>query len=366
MSASIVAETHSGFGLDAFNRAVSAATRGNAAFSPFSFEVDSVIFSEAFEALTRAKYAETMGVLNGLESAYLPLHEELTRQNGRSMTFLHARAFCVPDERKSHPAYRQWMQKTFSAETFSVGFQKGAECWFRSRMDGEMENFKLPSKVAEDCSYSFYDLVSFRCAWKDPFPTNNTRDIKFQLDDGSNRVLPAMCDLRTADIWTRSNVTILRLPMSDTAWFYALLPSQGRTVRDIRSELSSATIANIIAGTKSITEDGVTHGSAAIVIPKMDIVCETDLKMPFGYFRFPTTEMERMEKKIQPKFLRQRVRFRLDELGANGLALGDKPAEQIVKATQDTIRFILNRPFLFFIHHEHTSTIPVVGQFMGK
>jgi len=366
LSAKLIAATHSGFGLDAFNRAISAATRGNAVFSPFSFEIDSVIFSEAFGALTRAKYAETMGVLNGLESVYLPLHEELTKQDVRSMSFLHARAFCVPDERKAHPAYRQWMQKTFSAETFSVGFQKGAECWFRSRMDGEMEDFKLPPKAAADGSYSFYDLMSFRCAWKDPFPTNNTRDIKFQLEDGSNRVIPAMCDLRTADIWARSNVTILRLPMSDSDWFYALLPNQGRTVRDIRRELSSATVVNIIAGMKSITEDGISHNAAAIVIPKMDIVCETDLKMPFGYFRFPMTEMERMEKDIRPKFIRQRVRFRLDEFGADGFAFGEKPVDQIVKASQHTIRFVLNRPFLFFVHHERTSTIPVVGQFMGK
>jgi len=366
MSATLVAATHSGFGLDAFNRAVSAATRGNAVFSPISFEIDSVIFSEACDALTRAKFAETMGVLNGLESVYQPLHAALEMTDGKKMSFLHARAFCLPDERKTHPAYRQWMQKTFSAEAFTFDFRKGAECWFKARMDGEMEDFALPDNAASAGRYSFFDLVSFRCSWKEPFPTNNTRDIKFQLADGSTRVIPAMCDLRVADIWNQKNLTIMRLPMEDSAWFYAILPRQGLAVRDIRGELNSITIVNIVAGMRSITEDGVSHGPAAVVIPKIDILSESDLKMPFGYFRFPLSNMERIESGIQPKFMRQRVRLRIDEKGLDDTAVGNKSAEQIVKASSDTVRFVLNRPFLFFVIHENTSTMPVVGQFMGQ
>jgi len=365
VSASLIAATHSGFGLDAFNRSISAATRGNAVFSPFSFEVDSVVFSEAFDALTRAKYAEAMGVLNGLESVYQPIYEDLATQNGRGLLYLHARAFCVSDERKTHPAYRRWMQKTFSTEMFSVDFRKGAECWFRSCLDGEMEDFTLPEKVSSEGCYSFYDLVSFHCEWKDPFPTNNTREIKFQLADGTSRVLPGMCDLRLADCWVRNNVSILRLPMADSAWFFAILPREGLSVRDIRGELSSSTIVSIVKGIQSVTEDGVLHAAVAVVIPKMDIVTESDLKLPFAYFGFPMTEMERMEKDIRPKFVRQRTRFHLDEKGNGGCVIGEKPSDQVIRASHDTVRFILNRPFLFFVHHERTSTIPVAGQFTG-
>jgi len=364
-TAVLSASTHSGFGLDAFNRAVSAATRGNMAFSPVSFEIDGVLFSEAFGALTRAKFAETLGVLNGLESVYKPIHEELSKTEGRKTSFLHARAFCLPNERKAHPAYRKWLQDAFSAEMFSFDFRKGAECWFQSRMDGEMEEFKIPDKAAKDGSYSFFDLVSFRCSWQEPFPTNNTRSIKFQLADGSSRVLPAMCDLRSADVWERKNLTILRLPLADSSWFYALLPKQGLTVRDIRGELNSSTIVTIVAGIKSLTEDGISHGATAVVIPKIDITAETDLKLPFGYFRFPMTDMERMEAGIRPNFIRQRVRFQLDEQGLDDMATGDKPTDQIVRASQDTTRFILNRPFLFFVLHEPTSSMLVVGQFTG-
>lgn len=357
--------TNSGIGLDAFNRAVSAATRGNAVFSPVSFEIDSVIFSEAFGALIRAKFAETMGVLNGLEAVYLPLHQELTKQDERNFSLLNARAFCLPDERKTHPAYRQWMQKTFSAEAFTFDFHKGAECWFRARMDGEMEDFHIPAKAAPPGYYSYYDLVSFRCHLENSFPTNNTREIKFKLPDGTECTLPAMCDTRPADIWKRKNSDILRLKLSNSVWFFAVLPHEGLSTRDIRGEISSGTIIDILVGIKSITEADVSHGVAEIAVPKIDITTETDLKLPFGYFHFPMTDMDRMEKSIQPRYIRQCVRFQLDEKGADEAA-GEKTPEQVVVAGGGTTRFALDRPFLFFVYHEPTTTIPVVGQFMGR
>lgn len=362
----VCAAPNAGFGLDAFNRAVSAATRGNVVFSPFSFEIDSVVFSEAVDALSRAKLAETMGVLNGLESVYRPLHEELTVSGSSHFTFLDARGFSLPDERKTNPTYRQWLQKTFCAEAFTASFRKGAEAWFRARLDGTMEDFSFEQDISSGTSYSYYDLVYACFPWQDPFPTNNTREISFNANAANAITLKAICDLRIADVWKRKNYSALRLPLSKDSYFFALLPNKDVEVRDIRGELSSKTISDFICGFKSVTELGISHGPVAIVIPKMDITSEVDLKLPFEYFRFPTKGMERMQKEIKPQILRQRIRFQFDERGPDGQLIAEKPLDKIVNSTDDTIRFILNRPFLFFVYHEPTVTIPIVGQFMGR
>jgi len=359
------APTNAGFGLDGFNRSVSAATRGNAVFSPVSFELDCVIFSEAFDALIRAKIAETMGVLNGLEPIYQPIAKSLDEATDKKLSFLHARAFCVHDERKAHAAYRQWLQRTFSAEMFSSDFHYGANSWFRARMDGEMEDFSLPDASAPQEFYSYFDLVSVRSSWKEAFPTNNTREIKFTRSDGSSCAVRAMCDLRNADIWKKKNVTIMRLPLEGDAWFFAMLPAEGLSVRDIRGELSSVTLNDIVRGITSVTESGIAHGPAAIAIPTIDITSEVDLKTAFSYFNFPLSGMDRMEKSIRPKFIRQRVRYRLDECGLNPM-IAEKPTDQQTHASVDTLRFVLNRPFLFFIYHDPTATIPIVGQYTGQ
>lgn len=357
--------TNAGFGLDAFNRSISAATKGNAVFSPASFDFDCVVFSEGFGALTRAKYAEKMGALNGLEAIYKPLYDNLTKAAVQKFSFLSARAFCLPDERKVLATYRQWMQGAFSAEAFSGDFRQGAECWFRARLDGDMEDFSLPTAASSKGRYSYYDLVSFRCSWKEPFPTNNTRIIKFHLYDGAMKAVPAMCDLRVADVWKRKRHSLMRLPMADDSWLFALLPDDGVSVRDIRGELTSEKLLDIISGINSITETGISHDPTAVVIPIMDVTTECDLKPAFGYFQFPISDMDRMEKSIQPNLLRQRVRFRLDEKGMDETFLADKPGDMVVRASKETRRFVLNRPFLFFVFHQPTLTIPVVGQFMG-
>jgi len=366
LGAQLMAASNAGFGLDAFNRSVSAVTRGNAVFSPISFEFDCVVMSEAFGALTRAKYAETMGVLNGLENVYQPVYERLSAASEHKFSFLTARAFCVPDERKAHPAYRTWMQRTFTAEAFSQDFTKGAECWFRARMEGDMEDFEIPEKERREGFYSFYDLVSVRCSWREPFPTNNTRTISFHLEDGGTNAIPAMCDLRLADVWERKNHTVMRLPLADESWLFVLLPKEGLAVRDIRGELTSSKFVDLTSGIKSITETDISHGATAIVLPKIDIQMESDIKPAFSYFGFPLSDMERMEKGIRPKFMRQCVRFRLDETGLDEKPLAEKPLDQVVSALPDTKRVVLNRPFLFFVYHEPTMTIPVVGQFMGR
>lgn len=362
----LMAASNAGFGLDAFNRSVSAAARGNAVFSPISFEFDCVVISEAFGALTRAKYAETMGVLNGLENVYQPIYERLSNASENRFQFLSARGFCLPDERKTHPAYRAWMQRTFSAEAFSHDFTKGASCWFRARMEGTMEDFSLPEREIREGFYSFYDLVSVHCSWREPFPTNNTRTIVFHLEDGSTNAMPAMCDVRIADVWERKNHTVMRLPLADESWLFVLLPKEGLSVRDIRGEITSSKFIDLTGGIKSITEPNITHGATTIVLPKIDVQLESDIKPAFAYFGFPISDMERMEKGIRPKNIRQRVRFRMDEKGLDDRPLAEKPVDQIVATVPGSQRIVLNRPFLFFVYHEPTTTIPVVGQFMGR
>jgi len=354
------------FGLDAFNRAVSAATKSNAVFSPVAFEFDSVIFSEAFDTLVRAKYAERMGVLNGLENVYRPKYDRLTDADGRGFRFLSAFAFFVRDQRKSNILYRKWMQDAFSAEVHSFESRHGAERWFHAKMNGEMEDFALDTSAVCDGFYSFYNLVSISCSWVSPFPTSNTRDIKFKCADGSFESVSAMCDLRIADVWERKKDVIIRLPLKDDAWFYALMPSEDVELRNARDAISSATIQDILTGFKSVTELGVTHGPTAIVLPLLDVMSESDLKLPFSYFRLSLDGMTKLEAESQPRRLRQLVRFHLDETGYQNTPVAEKPSDELVKASKETKRIALNRPFLFFIYHEPTETIPIVGQYTGR
>lgn len=352
--------SNSGFGIDAFNRSVSAATRGNAVFSPVSFEIDCVIFSEAFGALTRSKIAEAMGVLTGLESVYHPIYQDFSTASDPSFRLLSARAFCLPDEHKTNRTYRQWMQQTFSGEAFSFAYKNGAECWFRARMEGDMENFALPDKAVTDGRYSYFSLHSISCAWQQWSGMSNTvSTVQFHLADKSVRPLPAMTGLCHVDIWKRKNSTVLHWHLEKGVGFFAIVPNEDLAVRDIRGEFTSNTISEFISVIKSITELNIRHEICQLTLPEIDIASESDMKLVFGYFQFPMTEMERMESGIQPGFVKQHVRFRIQPKTDT---LSELPYDNMSGSAKQVV---LNRPFVFFVFHERTQTIPVSGQFTG-
>ena len=73
-----------------------------------------------------------------------------------------------------------------------------------------------------------------------------------------------------------------------------------------------------------------------------------------------------MDSTIRPSQVKQCVRFRLDEQGLDAEPLVEKSEENVVHGDASTKRFILNRPFVFFVYHEPTGTVPVAGQFTGR
>lgn len=357
---------HARFGADAFNRAVSAATRGNAVFSPYSFEIGCIALSDAFDPITKAHFAERIGVLSDFEEVYGAM---MARLGDAAVTnrfsVLTARALCLPDVRMANVPYRRQLQTVFSAEVCPGIPAVGAESWLRSAMDGEMEDFSIPLGTVSSGTYAAYELVSVRFSWLEPFPTENTRRIVFTLADGSKRDVEAMCDIRRADMWRNRRFSMVRLPLADGAWFYALLPSEGTTVGDIRGEFTSRTVDDLLSVMKSVTVSGVTHGSVVLAIPKMEVVSDLDLRGVYSYFKFPLKGFQRMDGEMRPAAARQRVRFRLDEQGLDPEPLASKPPESVVRADADTQKFVLNRPFLFFVYHEPTGAVPVAGQFTG-
>ena len=358
---------HVRFEADAFNRAVPASARGNAVFSPYAFEIGCVALSDAFGPIVKAQFAERLSVLTDLEQTYNPIvsrFRNFSATNGFSV--LMARALCLPDRRMAQSSYRSEIQRLYATEVCQAKPKDGVESWFRAMLDGEMEDFALGDAPPQQNAYSYHEAVSVRFSWKEPFPTANTKDIAFHLADGGQRAVSAMRDLRMADIWEAKRFSMLRLPLADGGWFFALLPAEGLSVGDIRSEFNSAKVDDLLTVMDSVTVTGVSHGPAAVVIPKMDITTEVGLSDAFAYFRFPLKGFARMNPELRPATVSQRMRFRLDEQGLDPEPLVSKAEESQVRASADTKKFVLNRPFLFFVFHMPTGTIPVAGQFTGR
>jgi len=364
-AADCAAVSHHRFEWTAFNLACPTGRMETVAFSPLAFELDAVVFAEAADTLARAHVSETIGDMRGFEVVYAPVFELFDcRTNGLSLVT--ARGFCVPEIRRTQPALVQLLQAQYRTEVCRLNPKAGAEAWFRTSMDGEMEGFSPIVSDGTDGRYAFYDLLSVSFAWQDPFPTNNTRRLPFVRTDGTRSKRDFIMDIRPVDTWEDESSVMLSLPLRGQAEFLAILPKPGVALSAVKDKLGAAEADSLFTRPHRAEGTRVSHAPALVVLPKLDLTRSNDLLPLMAHFRFPVTGLPRLTGRSSSGRLNQIVRFRLDAQGPDEAPLAEKPVERQIKATADTRKIVLNRPFLFFIRHEPTGTIPLAGQYGGE
>ena len=357
------AARHVGFETDAFNRAFPANYQKSIVFSPAAFEFDCLVFAKALDEARRAKIAETMGVMVDLDVIYRPILDELAvRTNG--LSFVTAHGFVVPEIAHSSAEYRRMLQDEYSAAVCMAFPKDGCEAWFRAQMDGEMEDFELPQEVSMSrSSYSYYDLASIRVGWATQFPPAGSHRGEFRLANGSTTNLEYMSSLRKIGLWETRKFTLMRLYMQSDCEFYAMVPNGSHTLDEIRPELSSDAVERLLTVMESVTEDGVSHPFARVSLPKANFDSRLDFGGIMRYYRFPTKGLRSAAGELPAKELVQRVKF---SLGEGGGSVTEKDGEELAGVSVADVREIrLDRPFIFFVYHAKTATIPVAGQFTG-
>ena len=349
------AARYAGFETDAFNRAFPASYRHDIAFSPASFEFDCVVFAEALDTIGRANMAEKMGVLTDFESVYQPIFAEYAARTNGFWTVM-TRGFVLPNIEKSLPMYRILMRDQYNAAVCQAFPKKGPEMWFRAQMDGEMEDFEIPNDAAlDDRRYSYYDLISVHAEFETSLPYSSRG--RFRAIDGKDVEVDYMSGVQRADVMETKNFTLIRLPMKGGCEFYVMTPKADVELGDIRNEISSTRIDGLFATLNAAVDGGVvSHGPVEISLPKLKFRSRVDFSGVMRYFRFPLMGLKKAVGDYSSRELIQCVKFELDGGKADGSASAPAPAER---------KFVLDRPFLFFIHQPSTVTTPVAGQFTG-
>lgn len=365
LAPSAFAVRHVAIGADAFNRAYPLSYAKNLAFSPYSFEIDCVLVAEALPTIPKADITERMGIYVDFASAYRALIAEVqTQTNGYAC--LAARGFCVPDITTAGAADRQHSAREYGCEVIRRDAPDGAEAWFRAMMEGRMENFRLTHRGVHTDKYSFYDLFALDAAFRDPFPTDNTRDILFHLASGTNVVpVTAMADVRVAETWERRAYTLLKIPLKGDASFYAILPHEKQDLASVRAELTSERAMALLAPSSRYEGEAPSRGPCAIVLPRLDVSSCLDMTGLFRHFRVPLTPLVHVAGNARQGEYLQYARFRLAENGAYETPLKEKPLDEVVPLTPNVKKLIFNRPFIFFVYHEKAGVILLVGQFTG-
>ena len=351
-----------GFSMSAFNTVVSASS-ASAVFSPLSFELDCALISEAFGPVEKAAYVEALGALVGYDSVYRPILENYAESATNGFSLVSARAFLVPSLRFVTPRYRSFVQSEYRAQVCPVRpAADGAESFLRAAMDGEMEDFSVPGDVLVSRGASFCDLESFRCSWAEPFPRDNTCRRDFTAANGDRRPVEMMSDVRSADVWTTERFSMLRLPMTGGAWFFAVLPAEGVPLAAVRGDFAAEKFDDAMVVFRAAADPSVYHGMVSVGLPKFAVDTVVDLKPAFLSFSLPIGGFKEIFPGQEAVLcsVGQRTRFVLDERGPGGTEAVAVPC-----GGGSARKFVCDRPFLFFVYHEPTRTVPVAGIFAG-
>lgn len=365
LSVSSFAERTPGFSMAAFKAAVPRSS-SDAVFSPFPFELDCALISEAFGPMEKAVYVEALGALVGYDSVFKPISEQYTGLATNDFVLVSARAFLASSIRLVTPKYRSFIQDEYRTQVCPVRpVADGAESYLKATMDGEMEDFSVTEGLRPLRGVSFCDLESLHCRWSVPFPKDATRPCDFVSADGSVRSVAMMNDVRTADIWKTDRFSMLRLPMTCGAFFFAVLPSEGAALDSVREDFAAEKFDAAMVAFRAVADPSVFHGTVSVALPRLAIDSVVDLKPVLQTLALPIGGFKEilLEKSGTLDSVIQRTRFVLDERG-----LRDPSAEASRSAPADrgeVRKFICNRPFLFFVYHEPTRSVPVAGIFAG-
>jgi len=356
---------HVGFETDAFNRVYPASYKNTFVFSPASFELDCVLIAEALDTIPKANVASMMGVVIDFQGAYCPILDAL-EMGTNGLSYVCARGFCVPDIRAADANFRTRIQREYRTEVLRLVPKLGAEAWFRATMDGEMEDFEISDAAANSGQYMLYDLVSVTAEWADPFPLANTRMRPFRINDSTNTVdVAVMSDVRIADTLETKEFTLLVLPLKGDAEFFALLPKAGYTLSDTRVFMTSMEIDGILSFRDPGSSQPALRCPCAIEIPRIEISSRTSFAGALRYFRIPMEGLRSAAGDFPGGDFVQFTKFSIAECGRGKKPPKAKNPEDAVPVAAEVKKVAFDRPFLFFVYHPGTATIPVAGQFMG-
>lgn len=355
-----------GAGIEAFNRTFAADSAGSCVFSPLGFELDCVLFAESGDTLVRAGIAESIGVLTEFDATFKPVLDHfggMAVSNG--FRWVSARAFCVTDIRRSSRVFRNRVWNLYGAEVCAKNPPVGAEAYLRAKLDGDMEDFEIPTGDETSDRQLFYDLVSVSVAPYGLFPSAAVTEREFQAPGGRRKVR-MVSGVALHGRHVSKIHTLARLPLKDGAFLYAVMPNEGHTLAEIRARFNPVRFEEMLLEPEMVGLAGTGTFKARITLPEMDFVRENDLSVALAGCKVPANGLVMLGPDSPgARRSRQRVRFRF---GPND----DPPAEpaakpgEFVAVPPSAPELVFDRPFLWFVHHPKTVSLPAMGVYAGE
>lgn len=340
----------------------------NLCFSPLSLALALSMTLNGADGETYDAIAKTLGyseqTLETLNTQARALSRLLTPAD-KSITVHMANGLWVQQGFPVNPDFLRALLTHYDARTETVDFLKPEatadtiNAWVKEQTEGLIEKLFQASDFDAQTRLALVNTLYFEGQWQHPFPKDATQDAPFHLEDGTTKTVPMMRLSERLPYLKGEGFEAVGLPYTaDSYRFYLFLPEKGRTVADLRAQLTPENWA------KWLTEFRTVQGS--LQMPRFKIEAKYDLKPPLSalgmgiafdpdradFSRIAEVAPERLY--IQKAI--QKAVVEVDEEGtkaaaATGMTFG------VTSLPVDQFNIVVDRPFLFAIVHQPTGTV---------
>ncbi len=223
--------------------------------------------------------------------------------------------------------------------------------WLNAHTGGLLKTASGNIALPEDTVLALYATLYFQSKWQDQFrASNNTKDVFHATSADTTVTYMNKTKYQTFYYWGDTfGAVSLSLKNGSQMWF--ILPDEGMNIEDV---LSSKQYMQMLQQDDWENEK---YMYVNLSVPKFDISGSQNLRAGLenmgitDVFSLDTANFSAITSDV-PIFItavNQAVRVQIDEEGVKAAAYIEFPGAMSPEPPEDTIDFILDRPFLFFI-----------------
>ena len=329
----------------------------NQLWSPINACLSLSMVAEITGGASRQQILSLLGAdsIPSLRSQSSALWESAYIDDGRSITTL-ANSLWLEEGLPFRPAAAEALSYHYYADVYqgdlgSSAINNAIGGWLNEKTGGLLKDAAENIQLSQETILALYSTIYFQTKWTDQFHKNNNTTDVFHAASGDRNVTymnrkPAQMFYYWGDTFS---AIALQLKNDSTMWFF--LPDEGLSPEDM---LVDGQYLELFSQNRYENQK---YMKVNLSIPKFDISGSQNLRD--GLEEMGVTDIFNADSADlspiipdMPAFFsaaNQAVRVQIDEDGVKAAAYTEFPAPGSAKPPEETVDFVLNRPFLFMI-----------------
>jgi serpin B len=234
--------------------------------------------------------------------------------------------------------------------------------WVSDQTKKRIQNLLPEGTVNPDTRMVLVNAIYFKADWLDQFEANDTRDLPFNLLDGSKVNVPMMRQEMYIPYTSTDGYQAIELPYAgSTAAMDIIVPDEGR-FEEIESALDYAMLSDVLAGLEQAT--------VILRLPKFEFESSfllsdalAGMGMPAAFDRSAADFSGMTGKKdLFISDVVHKAFVAVDEEGTEAAAATAVIMEAAGSAMPEGVVLVIDRPFIFLIRDLETGQILFIGR----